>query len=111
MLFGEHSCLDAAKLLWTFVWYSVLWRCWLGGRKGIRPGTFLVPAHLGSPGKGPLNGCVFVWYSDDIQPCDEDTGMEPDDADFEFVSAADIVDSGNGWHGNASQQTALSSWH
>jgi len=22
--------------------------------------TFLVPAHLGSPGKGPLNGCV--WY-------------------------------------------------
>jgi len=21
--------------------------------------TFLVPAHLGSPGKGPLNGCVF----------------------------------------------------
>jgi len=22
--------------------------------------TFLVPAHLGSPGKGPLNGCVYV---------------------------------------------------
>ena len=22
--------------------------------------TFLVPAHLGSPGKGPLNGCVNV---------------------------------------------------
>ena len=22
--------------------------------------TFLVPAHLGSPGKGPLNGCVWV---------------------------------------------------
>jgi len=22
--------------------------------------TFLVPAHLGSPGKGPLNGCVGV---------------------------------------------------
>ena len=22
--------------------------------------TFLVPAHLGSPGKGPLNGCVVV---------------------------------------------------
>ena len=22
--------------------------------------TFLVPAHLGSPGKGPLNGCVFL---------------------------------------------------
>jgi len=24
--------------------------------------TFLVPAHLGSPGKGPLNGCVLVDY-------------------------------------------------
>ena len=24
--------------------------------------TFLVPAHLGSPGKGPLNGCVCVLY-------------------------------------------------
>jgi len=22
--------------------------------------TFLVPAHLGNPGKGPLNGCVCV---------------------------------------------------
>ena len=22
--------------------------------------TVLVPAHLGSPGKGPLNGCVYV---------------------------------------------------
>ena len=22
--------------------------------------TFLVPVHLGSPGKGPLNGCVCV---------------------------------------------------
>ena len=22
--------------------------------------TFLVPAHLGSPGKGPLNWCLFV---------------------------------------------------
>ena len=83
---------------------SVLWRCWLGGRKGIRPVknwvvrcwrrviclergaglhtaqpmplpltvscsskiqigfTFLVPAHLGSPGKGPLNGCVCYMY-------------------------------------------------
>ena len=80
---------------------SVLWRCWLGGRKGIRPVktewwgvgmviclergadlhmaqlmplpltvscfskiqitfTFPVPAHPGSPGKGPLNGCVCV---------------------------------------------------
>ena len=79
---------------------SVLWLCWLGDRKGIRPVkklsggvlvwlsvwsgvqtyiwsscchcrsltcfskvqigfTFLVPAHLGSRGKGPLNGCVY----------------------------------------------------
>ena len=22
--------------------------------------TFLVPAHLGTPGKGPLNGCVLT---------------------------------------------------
>jgi len=77
---------------------SVLWHCWLGGRKGIQPVknwvvgagvvvclergtdlhmaqlmplpltvscfskiqvgfTFLVPAHLGIPGKWPWNGC------------------------------------------------------
>jgi len=28
--------------------------------------TFLVPAYLGSPGKGPLNGCVSV-HSDVFQ--------------------------------------------
>ena len=80
---------------------SVLWCCWLGGRKGIRPVktewwvagvviclergadlhmaqlmllplivscfskiqigfTFLRLADLGSPGKGPLNGCACV---------------------------------------------------
>ena len=80
---------------------SVLWCCWLGSRKGIRPVktewwgtgiviclergadlhiaqlmplpltvscfskiqigfTFLVSAYLGSPGQGPLNGCVRV---------------------------------------------------
>ena len=86
----------------VYLRHSVLWRCWLGGRKGIRPVkklssgmlawlsvwsevqtcirillmplpltvscfskiqigfTFLVPAHPGSPGKGPLNGCVCV---------------------------------------------------
>ena len=80
----------------------MLWHCWLGGRKGIRPVkklewwgagvviclercadlhmaqlmplsltvscsskiqigfTFLVPPRLGSPGQGPLNGCVCV---------------------------------------------------
>ena len=33
--------------------------------------TFLVPAHLGSPGKGPLNGCVGVCHNDisDILVC------------------------------------------
>jgi len=99
--------LNAIYLLIYIVWVfrSVLWCCWLGGRKGIWPVktewwgvgmviclergadlhmaqlmslpltvscfskiqiglTFLVPAHLGSPGKGPLNGCVwlFSWY-------------------------------------------------
>ena len=24
--------------------------------------AFLVPAHLGGPGEGPLNGCVFLSY-------------------------------------------------
>jgi len=83
---------------------SVLWRCWLGGRKGIRPVktewwgagmviclewgadllmaqlmplsltvscfskiqigfTFLVLSHLGSPGKGPVNGCCCLFFS------------------------------------------------
>ena len=28
--------------------------------------TFLVPAHLGSPGKGPLNGCVFLYTTHDF---------------------------------------------
>jgi len=33
---------------------SVLWRCWLGSKKGIRPGfTFLVLAHPGDPGQNP----------------------------------------------------------
>ena len=42
--------------------------------------TFLVPAHLGSPGKGPLNGCVFYGWEErlgddlfrvewDVKPC------------------------------------------
>jgi len=91
----------------------VLWHCWLGGRKGIRPVknwvvgcwhgflsgarcrlaycmaqlmplpltvscfskimiglTFVVPAHLGSPRKGPLNGCVCACHSVGICPRD-----------------------------------------
>ena len=52
---------------------SVLWRCWLGSSKGIWPvenwvvgcwhgylSGFTFLAHLGSPGKGWLNGCVCV---------------------------------------------------
>ena len=86
---------------------SMLWRCWLGSRKGIRPVktewwgtavvicllwgadlhmaqlmslpltvscfskiqigfTFLVPAHLGSPGQRAVNRvcvCLFTWYT------------------------------------------------
>ena len=87
---------------------SVLWHCWLGGRKGIRPVktwvvgcwcgylsgsrcrlaygpadatvscfskiqigfTFLVPAHLGSPGKRAVKRvcvCVFIqWMEPDV---------------------------------------------
>jgi len=113
----DAVCLSCVLI--DFVYYfdvlpSVLWHCWFGGRKGIRPVktewwgadvvicldrgadlhtaqpmplpltvscfskiqigfTFLVPAHTGSPGKGPLNGCVcvcvcvlidFVYYFD-----------------------------------------------
>jgi len=89
-------------ILCNWIQPSVLWRCWLGGRKSIRPVknrewwgagvviclewgadlhmaqlmplplvvccfskiqtgfNLLVPAHLGSPGKGPSNGCVCV---------------------------------------------------
>ena len=54
---------------------SVLWHCWLGCRKGTRPVknwvvrcwhgylvTFPVQAHLGSPRKGPLKGCVCTHF-------------------------------------------------
>ena len=34
--------------------------------------TFLVPANLGSPDKGPLNGCVCVSY--DIMQCFDTVG-------------------------------------
>ena len=86
---------------------SVLWHCWLGIRKSIRPGwwgvsvviclewgadlhmaqlmplpltvsgfskiqigfTFLVPAHPGSPGQGPLNGCACVCCVTQVEQC------------------------------------------
>jgi len=31
--------------------------------------TFLVPAYLGSPGKGPLNVCVCVFYAASNNKC------------------------------------------
>jgi len=33
--------------------------------------TFLVPAHLGSPGKGPLNWCVCVYRLTRVVPDEE----------------------------------------
>jgi len=105
-LYGQRWSRDSRNFLVVCNLYmpSVLWRCWLGGRKGIRPVktewwgvgmviglelgadlhmaqlmplpltvscfskiqigfTFLVPAHPGSPRKGPLNGCVCVYNS------------------------------------------------
>jgi len=73
---------DTVSVLLFYYILSVLWRCWLGSRKGIWPVkkrvvgcwrgylsgaqigfTFLVPAHPGSPGQRAvknLNGCVCV---------------------------------------------------
>jgi len=97
-------CSSILRMIYFAFVHSVLWRCWLGGRKGIRPVknwvvgswgagvaiclergadlhtaqlmplpltvscfskiqigfAFLVPTHPGSPGKGPLNGCLCV---------------------------------------------------
>jgi len=99
----SHSCtyiITTFLLLYTSELPSVLWRCWLGGRKGIRPVkklsggvlawlclgryaglhmvqlmpllptvscfskiqigfTFLVPAHLGSPGQRAVKRVLF----------------------------------------------------
>jgi len=40
---------------------SVLWCCWLGGRKGIRPVKNWVVGCRVVLDKGPLNGCVLQW--------------------------------------------------
>ena len=100
---GSSICLFLCPCVWAcYVMPSVLWCCWLGGRKGIRPVkklsggvpawlyvwsevqtciwpsgchchslslcfskiqigfTFLVPAHLGSPGQRAIKRvCVF----------------------------------------------------
>ena len=59
-------------LVWLSVWSKVqtcIWPSWCHCHSlslascfsKIQIGfTFLVPAHLGSPGKGPLNGCVCL---------------------------------------------------
>jgi len=105
-VYWEQNCTyNNYRFCIVYLWLpSVLWHCWLGGRKGIRPvktewwgsgqpgvvvslehgadlhmaqlmplpvtvSCFskiqigfisLVPAHLGNPGKGPLNGCACV---------------------------------------------------
>ena len=67
---GHPACkkLSGGVLAWLSVWSEVQTcimsqlmplpltvSCFSKIKTGL---TFLVPAHLGSPGKGPLNGCV-----------------------------------------------------
>ena len=63
---GHPACkkLSGGVLLWLSVWSEVQLMplpltvfCFSKIQVGL---TFLVPAHLGSPRKGPLNGCVCV---------------------------------------------------
>jgi len=59
---GHPACkkLSGGVLAWLSVWSEVL-TCTVSCFSKIQIGfTFLVPAHLGSPGKRPLNGCVCV---------------------------------------------------
>ena len=48
--------------------------------------TFLVPAHLGSPGKVPLNGCVVVAFQ--LQSCGSSSSRltTPDTASLPWES-------------------------
>ena len=66
---GHPACrkLSVGVLAWLSVWSEVQLMplpltvsCFNKIQIGF---TFLVPAHLGSPGKGPLNGCVCVCVS------------------------------------------------
>jgi len=55
----QHSaCLFARLFNVLFYWPSVLWRCWLGGRKGTRPVK-------------KLSGGMLVWSSvwSEVQTC------------------------------------------
>jgi len=69
---GHAACkkLSVVVLAWLSVWSEVhtcIWPSWcychslsLASVKSRLVFTFLVPAHLGSPGQGPLNGCVCI---------------------------------------------------
>ena len=101
------------KYIKCHVMPSVLWRCWLGGRKHIQPVknwvvgcwhgylsgarcrlpygpagfTFLVPAHPGTPGKRAIKR-VYVCMSFYLKNCNENvlpTGT--DEEEKRFVSA------------------------
>jgi len=54
---GHPACkkLSGGVLAWLSVWSE--FSCFCKIQIGF---TLLVPAHLGGPGKGPLNGCVCV---------------------------------------------------
>jgi len=72
---GHPACkkLSGGVLAWLSVWSEVqtcIWPSWchlpltVSCFSKIQIGfTFLVPAHLGSPGKGSLNVCVCVCYA------------------------------------------------
>jgi len=58
--------------------------------------TFLVPAHLGSPEKGPLNGCVCVCVSSlDFSFClvDKNSKTSP----FSLLSSSTMKTTLLGW--------------
>ena len=75
---GHLACkkLSGEVLAWLSVWSKVqtcIWPSWCHCHSLILASikssiftdtvfTFLVPAHLGSPGRGPLNGCLFVCF-------------------------------------------------
>ena len=70
---GHPACkkLSGGVLAWLSIWSEMqtcIWPSWchchslsLASVKSRLIFTFLVPAHLGSPGKGPLNGCVCMY--------------------------------------------------
>jgi len=61
-LFGARAHLHMAKLMPVTLTVS----CFSKIQIGV---AFLVPAHPGSPEKGPLNGCVRAWTYINITNC------------------------------------------